>query len=495
MTVASRALPSLPLLLWKTPPALATLLQQEGVAFREIREAHPLTFRSGRFVLHDGRAGKAELKGMLKPEHTTIDVQSLRDGEPGDPFERLLETEGGDASWRLQSFTLVERVARVDRARLRRRLVGKLREVVAASGGVWARLAAYPFPFRSAFNLRVDLDEHAPDDYFAFARARAPIEDATTHFVSTAAYGDAPDVLADLRRLDAHSHGHYHVVYREREANRVNLRRALDRLDAAGIAGQGFAAPHGRWNPGLAEELEEAGCSFSSEFQVGYDDLPFFPWLGKRRSTALQVPVHPICEGLFFDAGAGDAAPVIAHLTAVVHAKIVAGEPAFVYGHPERRLGRFPEIVTALADLVADEPMTWRVGLDTFARWWAWRLARSWSLVPRGEGGYQLQMDEWDARYPLALEVVRGRHVAHLPVAGPVIPLDPRELAYEHRAAEYALPPARPHRRERGVRSAIRRALDWETVTPIDDLPVRSLRSRIKRDLRAWRERSRRAVG
>ena len=494
MTGPHRTLPSLPLLLWRTPPALATILQQEGIPFREVREAHPLAFRAGRFVLHDGRSALAELKGLLKPESTTIDVRTFREGEHGDPFELLLDTEGRAASWRLQSHTVVESVSRHDRARVRRRLIGRLRETVVKLGGVWARLSCYPFPYRSAFNLRVDLDESAPDDYFAFARAREPIEDATTHFVSTAAYGENSEVLDDLRRLEAHSHGHHHVVYREPGANRVNLRRALDRLDEAGIHGRGFAAPHGRWNAGLAEELEELGCAFSSEFQVGYDDLPFHPWMGKRRSTVLQVPVHPICEGLFFDAGASGPGPVIAHLTAVVRAKIAAGEPAFVYGHPERRLGRFPEIVAALADAVADEPLAWRVGLETFVRWWNWRLARSWSLVPRGEGVYQLQMEEWDARYPLGLEVVRGRQAAHLPITSAVTTLDLHELAYEHRSAEYALPPSRPHRGDRGVKLAIRRALDWETVTPVEDLPIVSLRSRIKRDLRAWRERSRRAV-
>ncbi len=494
MSSPNRVLPSLPLLLWKTPPALASILEQEGVAFREVREAHPLAFRAGRFVLFDGRHARAELKGFLKPENTAIDVQALREAEAGDPFERLLATEGIETSWRIRGYTVSERIGRNDRAKIRRRLIGRLREVVAKAGGVWARLSAYPFPYRSAFNLRVDLDEHLPDDYFAFARAREPIEDATTHFVSTAAYGDDPDVLADLRRHDTHSHGHYHVVYREPEANRVNLRRAIDRLDAAGIEGRGFAAPHGRWNPGLAEELEEIGCGFSSEFQVGYDDLPFLPWMGKRRSTVLQVPIHPICDGLFLDAGAGEAAPIAAHLTAVVRAKIAAGEPAFVYGHPERRLGRFPEIVAALAGAVDDEALVWRVGLEAFVRWWRWRLARSWSLVPKGQGAYQVQMEEWDARYPLGLEVVRGRHVAHIPLRGFVTPLDPRDLAYEHRAAEYTLPPALRRRRDLGVRSAVRRVLDWETVTPVDDLPVSSLRSRLKRDLRIWRERSRQAV-
>src|SRR5689334_8844774 len=47
--------PVLPLLLWETPPGLEMVLAQEGVPFRRVREAHPLVFAAGRFVLFDGR--------------------------------------------------------------------------------------------------------------------------------------------------------------------------------------------------------------------------------------------------------------------------------------------------------------------------------------------------------------------------------------------------------------------------------------------------------
>jgi hypothetical protein len=468
-------------------------LEQEGVAFRVIADLHALALRAGRFVLFDGRKAGLELQPFLRPQNVGIDLQALREGEDGDPFWQLLSTEAQASAWVLQSYRVVERVGRYDRAKIRRRIVAKLRDIVTKNGGMWARLAYFPSPYRSAFNLRVDLDEWAPGDYYNFARARALIEDATTHFVSTAAYGGDEGVLSDLRALDTHSHGHHHLVYREREANRVNLRRSFEQLASAGIEGRGFAAPHGRWNAGLNDELEDLGCAFSSEFQVGYDDLPFFPWVGNRRSSVLQIPVHPICEGLFFDAGAPDADVIVNHLPSVVRAKIAAGEAAFVYGHPERRLGRFPEIVTALAETVADQALTWRVALDAFARWWRWRLARDWSLWPEADGSFRLRFEDWDARYPLAVEVIRGRHVARIPVSGPGVTIDPHGLEYELQPNGYSLPPAHPVRSV-SIRSVARRALDWETITPIEDLPSSSLRTRLKRDLRIWRERSRRAV-
>ena len=41
--------------LWQTPPGLELMLAQEGVPFETVKDAHPLSFRGGRFVLFDGR--------------------------------------------------------------------------------------------------------------------------------------------------------------------------------------------------------------------------------------------------------------------------------------------------------------------------------------------------------------------------------------------------------------------------------------------------------
>lgn len=51
---------SLPLLLWETPPGLELILAQEGVPFERVRDARPLAFRGGRFVLFDSRATARE---------------------------------------------------------------------------------------------------------------------------------------------------------------------------------------------------------------------------------------------------------------------------------------------------------------------------------------------------------------------------------------------------------------------------------------------------
>ena len=175
--------------------------------------------------------------------------------------------------------------------------------------------------------------------------------------MSTDAYAHHATVLRDLRDHDTQSHGHFHHVYRDPETNRLNLERAHRILESFGLEPMGFAAPHGRWNAGLDDALEDFGYLYSSDFQVGYDDFPFFPWRGDRFSRVLQIPVYPVCEGLFIEAGIGDGRAVGEHLAEVVAARLDAGELAIAYGHPERRLGRMPEVLPALAEVARARPL------------------------------------------------------------------------------------------------------------------------------------------
>lgn len=481
-------LPLLPLLLWETPPGLELLMMQEGVPFQRVREPHRLAFRGGRFVLFDGRRYPARrLRHLLSPEHRAIDIESLRRTEPVDPFVAAVDVRGARSSWIVAGARLTETVARFDRAAIRRRILGRLSETIQRAGGLWAHLAAYPHPYRSAFNFRVDLDEPYPDDYARFAEARRPIAECTTHFLNTHAYGTCQRVLDDLRGLDTQSHAHFHFVYRSEASNRHNLVRADQLLREAGFGPVGYAAPEGRWNPGLGRVVEELGYGYASEFQLGFDDVPFFPWTGARFSPVLQVPVHPICEGLFLEAGIDDPAVIAGYLVQALRRKVEAGEPAFLYGHPERRLGRFPRVVTAIATEAAQMSLLWRVTLTGFADWWRWRASRRWSALGRSPGIVEIQFEEWDPAYRPALVVHRGGHAATFALDHSRVRLDLQQAAYVRRDVRIDLPGPIPAPRSWGLRRVLRAALDWETVTPLEELPVDTVPARLKKQLRRLR--------
>jgi peptidoglycan/xylan/chitin deacetylase (PgdA/CDA1 family) len=400
----------------------------------------------------------------------------------------LVDHRGARAAWTLGPWKLCERVARHPKAWVRRRLISSLREAITRAGGVWIRLAPFPYPYRSAFALRADLDEPLAEDYHRFTIARAPLAECCTHFVSTHAYAHHASVMSDLRDHDTQSHGHFHHVYREPGTNRLNLERAHRILRSYGFEPIGFAAPHGRWSPSLDDALEELGYRYSSDFQLGYDDLPFFPWKLGRFSRILQIPVHPVCEGLFLEAGIADPRLIGEYLAHLVTARLDAGELAIAYGHPERRLGRMPEVLKILAAAVAGKTLVWRVTFSELARWWRWRAERKWMVIPRPGHRLDIQFDEWDTEFACALEIHRGRFSCSLPVTAPRMSLGLAGLAYQ-RAGQLD-PILDPPARDRGSlswKNAVRTAIDWETVTPLGEIPTSSLPNRLKRGLRMWR--------
>ena len=226
-----------------------------------------------------------------------------------------------------------------------------------------------------------------------------------------------------------------------------------------------------------------------ASYQVGYDDLPFHPLTALGVSPVLQVPIHPVCEGLFLDAGSTSGSDMSDYFAAVARAKLSAGEPAFLYGHPERRLCRYPEIIRSLAEIVDEFSLCWRTTLTEFATWWCWRSERKLSVIDLGQGAFEVQFHDWDRRYPLAIEFVRGRHLAHVRSLSPTSTYRIDDFAYERLPDKPAVAPPSPAPARHGFRSMIREAIDWETVTPLEELSSGSVARRIKRHLRKRSDR------
>ncbi len=479
MSVPTGCRPALlPLLLVRVHPGLASALFAEGIPFVEADRDPSL-----RFVLFDSsRIPEAQICERLADDQVAIDVADL----PG--LDELIDNTAMIGRWEIGGRVVRERVSRIPRAIVRRRVVTELRRRIEGAGGIWARLSRFPAPYTSAFNFRADLDEPYPEDYARYARARRPIDDCSTHFISTAAYGDCPDVLEGVRACDAQSHGHHHFIYRDEAANLSNLSRAHEILQNAGIDPVGFACPESRWNAGLDRTLERLGYLYSSDFSLGYDDWPFFPHRDGRFSTVLQIPIHPICEGLLLDAGASGGDEIGEHLVSAIERKTRAGVPAFVYGHPERRLGRFPEVVSRIAGAIQGRRELWRVTLTEFARFWLWRSRHAWRLV-EADQGMVWTCDDNNRLYPLRLEIHRGNQVATLPLDENRVEFEPDSLPYEDAPDESSADFEPTEVRERvSPKRWIREALDWEKVTPIDDLPAHTIRTRLKRRLRILRK-------
>ena len=188
----------------------------------------------------------------------------------------------------------------------RGRLIARLREAVIGGGGVWIRLAAVSVSriVRPSASGPTSM-RPVPEDYHRFAAARRSLDGCCTHFVSTHAYTHHQSVLADLRQHDTQSHGHFHHVYREPEPNRAQPgASAPDPLRARDSSRSAFA--------GAARPLAAAAWTTSSRtwaisirptFNSATTIFRSIPGKATGSRGCLQIPVHPVCEGLFLEAG------------------------------------------------------------------------------------------------------------------------------------------------------------------------------------------------
>jgi hypothetical protein len=475
-------LPELPLLLADVPSSLRQALAQEGVPIDDQRSG-----RAGKFVLFDARRSRP----LVDDGQVALDVDLLRLSRARDPLAALADERAACYEWQIGGLAVRETVARVDRAAVRRRLLDDLRILIEAAGGLWLRVSPYPQPYRTAFNFRLDHDDYDPQDFDATLEAIAGYEHAVSHYVCAATHARCPAALARLRDSHVGSHGWWHHTYREAADNLLNVRRGIDSLRAMGIDPIGFAAPHGRFNAGLLSALEDLGVTHSSEFGLAYDDLPFFP----RQSEVLQIPVHPICLGVCLDAARrspGRAATdeqaaetTLEHWRGVAAQKRAMREPIFLYGHPDGRIGRFPRLLGDLLHEVGQMPDVWLTTLAAFESWWRERSkikVTAW----RSDRGIEIKAAGLPANCRATLEYVRGDRVAPLDLGRPAgsfsddaLSWQPRHELRSFRISPTCLP--------RGLRAGLRSYLDWERVTPVEEIGVHTWRGWAKRTLRRMR--------
>lgn len=471
-------LPLLPLMLDAPSFELRRALEQEGIPCVERQPGGP----AGRFVLASG-----ELTLPLAQGQCLIDLESLDAGE--DCEKMLSDRRVRRAQWTLGSLGVQEEVSHVDKRAVRRRWMTALRAELERQGGVWLKIASCPFPYRSAFNLRVDHDDYHAEDFHALQHALRGQERAVSHYVCAADFVNHPEALAELRGWHVGGHGYHHHTYPDHAQNRRNIARGLDVLAKAGLEPDGFVAPHGKFNLGLHQALVELGTRHSSEFGLMYDELPGEALPG----GVLQVPVHPVSLGVILEAARRFGIPQLAVMEPAIRyfeqhiaERYQEGEPVLLYDHPTARWGRFPQVVRAILSAARDCGMLWRTTLAEIARWWYVRREVSLRVYRDGEE-YVVFADRIPTEYRVAVEFWRGEHVAPMPLAEKVLRFSPSALAYQRRRPRSRVEVIRVDRAE-GLRGRVKRMIDWEKATPIKDIDTTTFAGWMKRTLRKLRD-------
>jgi hypothetical protein len=381
---------------------------------------------------------------------------------------------------------VTETVAEKPFGRWHRALVAKLKAAYWSRLLPYARLAYYPSPYEGLFSFRMDLDNYIPADHAVLCRLLAEHGAFVSCFVNMRSFEDEDAALRVLAATGAEigSHAYIHHVYDRYAQNRWNIERAEALLCPYTAPVRGFSGPHGGWHPSLQRALEERNYLYSSEFTLDYDGLPFYPHVDGRASRTLQIPTHPVCEGVFMERHGFDRGMIAAYFSKVIRSKYAAGEPILIFGHPDGRIGRHPEIFLDAVAEAAHLPGLWKTTFGAFAQWWAARA--KWSIGVDWQKGVRSASFPEDARAAIEFFFPDGRRVKitngdinllqtameRLPEAAAVRAEFPSET------------PAFSGPAQRFKRTA-KRWLDWETKTPLGEYRLATPRDWLRYGLRA----------
>ncbi len=469
--------PLLPLLLDRVPAAVTSLLATEGVPFEMHDPARP----RARFVLFDSRRGRPRLWNGQRG----IDLADMRRWVPDELLRGAEQPRLAPHAFQIGKQRVVEHVAQVHRARLRQVLMGAIRQAVERAGGVWLRFAPFPFPYRSAFTLRVDHTRYDRGSFDAVLARTDPWREACTQFLAASSLEGQADAIARLQGYDLAGHVAPSAKSPAARTSQAEVEREIERLNTLGITVDGCSAEGLRSDPNTVIALKRYGIRYNCQARWTYDDLPY----QTGDAPLWQVPVHPISLGQAWavDQAAGDQRRTNVedetnYACELIRRRYTAGESVVLAapaaGCWEDQLGVLDRVLETVSGCAA----MWPVTMSRFLDWWEFRNAARLQLHQRGDELVMI-VDGHLGAWRMAVELWRGDRVALVPVDTPVVRFQPESLAFERRRlAPVAVPD--PVRSRWPLWSLLRPPIDWQRVMPPEPLEEISWRGWTKRVLR-----------
>lgn len=390
-------LPDLPLMLAGVPRPVAELLREAGIPAETLPDIPLFAAGAGRFVLFDAHNSRSAALAR-RAASQGLKLIDLREFLPTADGRAPLSFDE-DAGWRLAAESASAKA-----------FLERLKAAVEARGGVWVRLSDYPFPYQSALCLGV---EHVSEELADFAEIAAILPGKATHFISSRL---RPDRLAFLSQAGPADLGWQIQPADFAKSPRSTLSHwatRMERFAAANLYPAGLAQTNG---PGL---LPPTSRLLSLGFRYSCRNAPGIacraescsratvesPWI--RFSTLAMPPRERILEW--------------------VGEHYQSGCPLFLSTTSERL-----DLVQELLRLAGDAgrcSLLWQTSFGEFSRWWS--LRRQLRLqVWRKATGYEIHATGEFGRYPWAIEVWRGNHLATLPMRHPELVVPDEGLVY-----------------------------------------------------------------
>lgn len=267
-----------------------------------------------------------------------------------------------------------EKVSRISKAGIRR-IVTKLLHILHQKRSLpfihkW--MVPHGKPYQFCF--RVDTDYGSESSIRQLYNLARDYQKKLSWFLHVEAHRDWLELFRQFTGQEIAVHGYRHKTYWSHSENYVNLTDAMKELNRTELEYSGFCAPYGLWNPGLQRAIEEHGFTYSSEFSLNYDDLPFFPQVSGRKSSALQVPIHPVCTGSFYHLE-HDTDAINCYFDRLLAERKAAYEPILLYDHP---MQNNPDVIEHLFQQTNGSDI-YHSTIGEYADWWLRRNNTSFS--------------------------------------------------------------------------------------------------------------------
>ncbi len=226
----------------------------------------------------------------------------------------------------------------------------------------------YPKDHQTLFTFRIDSDKGTQTQIDAIFQLSEHYQIPTTWFLDVKSHESWLDYFRKFDSQEIGVHCYEHSVYNSTVLNKENFEKALILLQRHELQPRGIAAPTGAWNKAIGNAIRELGFSYSSEFSYDYDNLPSFPILDSEFSSAVQLPVHPMCVGTMRRERMSSE-EMVQYFLSVVDNKINRCEPICLYHHPAHATN---EVFEEVFRYINDKKILTLSYLE-YAEWWKQR--------------------------------------------------------------------------------------------------------------------------
>jgi len=233
----------------------------------------------------------------------------------------------------------------------------------------------YPQSYENLFHFRMDCDGYSLSDLeFCFERY-LPHAAYMSWFINCCSYNNhqGKSVIAKYSKLghDIQSHGYVHCCFPDEYHNRRNIELAESSLLNCGIHCHGFVAPVMYFYWHCIKTLVRKGYRYAAFYGFDADRLPYRHVVSGKIQNIFELPFFPFCLGDFLKLGIYDIDHRIKnYYDRIIDKKLEVHDPLLFYGHPEKRIGKYPQHLDFILARIEGVSSLWTASLTELCDWW-----------------------------------------------------------------------------------------------------------------------------